>query len=102
MDQNGFIKAWLGEQGKLSATKENPDPVIGKTTEAASSVTQGLDLRIEAFGNGVVDRMKDVIEQSLKVAFEHFSYRFKLGNAAANHSSIPEGKKLQSTVHIGA
>ncbi len=61
-----------------------------------------MDLRIEAFGNGVSDRMKDVIEQALKVAFEHFSYGFKLRNPAANHSSIPEGKKLHSTLHIGA
>lgn len=47
-------------------------------------MTQGLDFGIEAFGNGVGDRMDDVIEQSLKVALQHFGYHFELRDAATN------------------
>ncbi len=87
----------MGADVEFAAEEEDPGAIVGEAAETTGIGLEGLDLRVEAFGEGVGDGMLEVGEQMNQVGFEGAGDGHDLRRAAPHDGAVPLLEEARST-----
>ena len=86
---------------EFAAKEEDSGAVVFEPTEATGVGFDGLDLGVEAFGEGVGDAVPEVGEQAAQMSLQRFGDLLHFGQAAVHDAAIPLMEEGVAGVGVG-